>query len=67
MDYGIQEEYLEALNKQEVAQKEYVGVKEQREQLTAEVSGLQKEAEAIDQLYKDQDEMLCEYPNTGHV
>lgn len=56
----IQEEYLEALNKQEISKKELDGVKHQRDQLTSEVKTLKKEVDSLQKIYQEQDELLGE-------
>jgi hypothetical protein len=53
-----QEEYLEALNKQEVMEKAVDGAKKQCEKVAAEVKGLKIEAEELYKIYKEQDELL---------
>ncbi|XP_064645995.1 putative mediator of RNA polymerase II transcription subunit 26 isoform X3 [Lineus longissimus] len=54
-----QEEYLEALNKQEVTEKALDGAKKQHEKVAAEVAGLKVEAEELYAIYKEQDELLA--------
>lgn len=54
-----QEEYLEALNKQEIAKKELDGVQRQRDTVGAEVKALKKETDKLQKLYQEQDELLA--------
>ena len=54
----LQEEYLEALNKQEIIQKELHQVKTQHQQVTNELNGLKTGAGKVTELYTEQDELL---------
>ncbi|XP_076029182.1 BH3-only protein sayonara [Oratosquilla oratoria] len=51
-------EYLAALNKEEIAEKELRNAQQQREQLASEVIELEKKAGEIQELYSQQDEIL---------
>jgi len=53
------EEYLEALNEQEIAQKELEAMQHQRDHTQAEISTLQQEVDQLNALYKEQDQLLA--------
>lgn len=55
-----QEEYLEALNKQEIVKKELDGAKHTLDLVTNETNTLRKDAAQITELYRQQDELLGE-------
>ena len=55
-----QEEYLDALNKQEIAKKELDGAQSTLKSVQDELARLRKDAESINTLYKEQDELLGE-------
>lgn len=54
-----QEEYLEALNKQEIVKKELDGAKHTLDLVTNETNTLRKDAAQITELYRQQDELLA--------
>ena len=54
----LQEEYLAALNKQEIAKRDVDGVTNQIEQVKEEISELGKEVALLNKVYDDQDELL---------
>ncbi|XP_013415071.1 uncharacterized protein LOC106177002 isoform X1 [Lingula anatina] len=54
-----QEEYLDAVNNEEIAKKQLVGVTAQRDKVAKEVEEMKLAAEALQKLYKEQDELLA--------
>ena len=58
--FPSQEEYLEALNKQEIAKRELDGITKQKEEVAKEVKTLQADVDKINKIYKEQDELLGE-------
>jgi len=53
-----QEEYLDALNQQEIAKKDLDGVTKQKETTEAEINHLKGDAEKLKKIYAEQDELL---------
>ena len=56
--FCLQEEYLEALNVQEIAKKDLDGVTRQRDSTQQEVDHLKAEADKLTSIYREQDELL---------
>ena len=54
----LQEEYLEALNEEEVAKKELEGETKMKERLEKELEVLQKDVTQLQDLHRQQDELL---------
>ncbi|KAK2167467.1 hypothetical protein LSH36_27g03035 [Paralvinella palmiformis] len=54
-----QEEYLEALNKQEIAKKELDQAKVMKDQVKSDLNKLKKEADQLQKIYTQQDELLA--------
>ena len=55
---SLQEEYLDAINKQEIAKKELGGVTRQQEQLQIEISTMEKDSARLSNICREQDELL---------
>ena len=56
--FSQKEEYLDALNKQEIAEKEFKRAVSERDAMAADVNVAKGEAQKVEQLYKEQDELL---------
>ena len=54
---------MEALNRQEIAKKEYSDAQRQLDLLAADLEKIKKEAEKVDELYAEQDELLGRCPS----
>jgi len=53
-----EKEYLDALNREEIAKKELENLKEQKDSLESEINNLTEEASGLQELYAKQDELL---------
>lgn len=53
-----QEEYLEALNEQEIVQKQLNGIVKQRDGVAREVDDMSSRGKTLQTLYQEQDELL---------
>lgn len=58
LSLDFQEEYLDALNQQEIAKKELDRAIQEQETMAAEVNSAKGEAQNVEQIYKEQDELL---------
>ena len=57
---SFQEEYLEARNTEEIVRKELEGVRRQRDDVSADVTVLLADAQKLEDLYEEQDDLLGE-------
>ena len=55
----VQEEYLEAKNKEEVTRQQLEGLKKQKAELEANANEVKGPAEKLRKLYEDRDTHLC--------
>ena len=60
----VQEEYLDALNRQEIAKKELEGAQSMFKTVQEDLQRLRQDAESINKLYKEQDELLGAWRHT---
>ena len=57
---SLQEEYLDALNKEEIAKRELDGVQNQLAAVKADIERMQGEKETLARLYEEYDKLLSE-------